>query len=53
MLHVKDFKMTPDVTASNPPRSTEMGHGSIDYQRHLRSSKKGQHQACLCGAGRV
>jgi len=40
MLHVKDFKMTPDVTPSSPPPSTEMGHGTIDYRPIFEAAKK-------------
>ncbi|MGA8621338.1 MAG: sugar phosphate isomerase/epimerase [Candidatus Sulfotelmatobacter sp.] len=40
MLHVKDFKMTPSVTPSAPPPSTELGHGTIDYHPIFESAKK-------------
>jgi sugar phosphate isomerase/epimerase len=40
MLHVKDFKLTPTSTASDPPPSTEMGHGTIDYHSIFEAAKK-------------
>jgi sugar phosphate isomerase/epimerase len=40
MLHVKDFKMTPDVTPAAPPPSTELGHGTIDYHAIFEAAKK-------------
>jgi sugar phosphate isomerase/epimerase len=40
MLHVKDFKMTPAVTASAPPPSTELGRGTIDYRPIFEAAKK-------------
>lgn len=40
MLHVKDFKMGPGVTAAAPPPSTELGHGTIDYRPIFEAAKK-------------
>jgi len=40
MLHVKDFKMSPTTTPSDPPPSTEMGRGTIDYQPIFEAAKK-------------
>jgi sugar phosphate isomerase/epimerase len=40
MLHVKDFKITAATTASAPPPSTEMGHGTIDYHPIFEAAKK-------------
>lgn len=40
MLHVKDFKITTSTTASAPPPSTEMGHGTIDYHPIFEAAKK-------------
>jgi sugar phosphate isomerase/epimerase len=40
MLHVKDFKITGATTASAPPPSTEMGHGTIDYHPIFEAAKK-------------
>jgi sugar phosphate isomerase/epimerase len=40
MLHVKDFKITAEVTPSAPPPSTEMGHGTIDYRPIFEAAKK-------------
>jgi sugar phosphate isomerase/epimerase len=39
MLHVKDFKITAATTASAPPPSTEMGHGTIDYHPIFEAAK--------------
>jgi sugar phosphate isomerase/epimerase len=40
MLHVKDFKLTPRSTPADPPPSTEMGHGTIDYRPIFEAAKK-------------
>jgi sugar phosphate isomerase/epimerase len=40
MLHVKDFKLTPASTPADPPPSTEMGHGTIDYHPIFEAAKK-------------
>ena len=40
MLHVKDFKLTSASTPSNPPPSTELGHGTIDYHPIFEAAKK-------------
>jgi sugar phosphate isomerase/epimerase len=35
MLHVKDFKTSPDPAAAsmlNPPEAAELGHGTVDYR---------------------
>lgn len=40
MLHVKDFKMSPTTTPSDPPPSTEMGRGTIDYHPIFEAAKK-------------
>lgn len=41
MLHVKDFKMGSRVyTNSEPPPSTELGRGSIDYRPIFEAAKK-------------
>jgi sugar phosphate isomerase/epimerase len=40
MLHVKDFKMSGAATGSEPPPSTEMGRGTIDYRPIFEAAKK-------------
>lgn len=41
MLHVKDFKLSgAPGTESDPPPSTELGRGSIDYRRIFQAAKK-------------
>jgi len=40
MLHVKDFKMSAAVTPSNPPPSTELGRGTIQYRPIFEAAKK-------------
>jgi sugar phosphate isomerase/epimerase len=40
MLHVKDFKMTAEVTPAAPPPSTELGRGTIDYRPIFEAAKK-------------
>ena len=40
MLHVKDFKMTAGVTPTEPPPSTELGRGTIDYRPIFAAAKK-------------
>lgn len=40
MLHVKDFNMTAAVTPSEPPPSTELGRGTIDYRPIFQAAKK-------------
>jgi sugar phosphate isomerase/epimerase len=40
MLHVKEFKLTTATSASAPPPSTEMGHGTIDYRPIFEAAKK-------------
>jgi sugar phosphate isomerase/epimerase len=41
MLHVKDFKMgSAAYTNSEPPPSTELGRGSIDYHPIFKAAKK-------------
>jgi sugar phosphate isomerase/epimerase len=40
MLHVKDFKISGAVTSSEPPPSTELGRGSIDYHPIFEAAKK-------------
>jgi sugar phosphate isomerase/epimerase len=40
MLHVKDFRITADVTAATAPPSTELGHGTIDYHPIFAAAKK-------------
>ena len=40
MLHVKDFKMSGWVAGSEPPSSTEMGRGTIDYHPIFEAAKK-------------
>jgi sugar phosphate isomerase/epimerase len=40
MLHVKDFKLTAASTPTDPPPSTEMGHGTIDYRPIFEAAKK-------------
>jgi sugar phosphate isomerase/epimerase len=42
MLHVKDFKMTVAAAAGTPPRSTEMGRGTIDYHAIFEAAKRAQ-----------
>lgn len=41
MLHVKDFKMSGRPANSEPPPSTELGRGSIDYRPIFQAAKKG------------
>jgi sugar phosphate isomerase/epimerase len=44
LLHVDDFKLsaaTAKATEADPPPSTEMGRGSIDYRRIFEAAKKG------------
>jgi len=40
MLHVKDFKMTAAVKPSDPPPSTELGRGTIDYHPIFEAARK-------------
>ncbi len=40
MLHVKDFKISGAGTSSEPPPSTELGRGSIDYHPIFEAAKK-------------
>jgi sugar phosphate isomerase/epimerase len=40
MLHVKDFKMSGWAAGSEPPPSTEMGRGTIDYRPIFEAAKK-------------
>jgi sugar phosphate isomerase/epimerase len=40
MLHVKDFKLNGWTVWSEPPPSTEMGRGSIDYRPVFEAAKK-------------
>jgi sugar phosphate isomerase/epimerase len=40
MLHVKEFKMTAWTPGGEPPPSTEMGRGSIDYRPIFEAAKK-------------
>jgi sugar phosphate isomerase/epimerase len=40
MLHVKEFKMSGWTPGSEPPPSTEMGRGSIDYRAIFEAAKK-------------
>jgi sugar phosphate isomerase/epimerase len=40
MLHVKDFKLTGATPGSEPPPSTELGHGNIDYHPIFAAAKK-------------
>jgi sugar phosphate isomerase/epimerase len=40
MLHVKEFKMNGWTAGSEPPPSTEMGLGSIDYRPIFDAAKK-------------
>jgi sugar phosphate isomerase/epimerase len=40
MLHVKEFKMSGWTAGSEPPPSTEMGRGSIDYRPIFEVAKK-------------
>jgi sugar phosphate isomerase/epimerase len=40
MLHVKDFKLSGWTVGSEPPPSTEMGRGSIDYRPIFEAAKK-------------
>src|SRR5580658_9176503 len=39
MLHVKEFKLTGTTTAADPPPSTEMGRGTIDYRPIFEAAK--------------
>ncbi|MGA3088182.1 MAG: sugar phosphate isomerase/epimerase [Terriglobales bacterium] len=40
MLHVKEFKMNGWTAGSEPPPSTEMGRGTIDYRPIFEAAKK-------------
>ncbi|MGA8152136.1 MAG: TIM barrel protein [Terriglobales bacterium] len=40
MLHVKDFNLKGWTPGSQPPPSTELGHGSIDYRPIFEAAKK-------------
>ncbi|MGA7622660.1 MAG: sugar phosphate isomerase/epimerase [Candidatus Acidiferrales bacterium] len=41
MLHIKDFKLTgAPATDAEPPPSTELGRGSIDYRLIFQAAKK-------------
>jgi sugar phosphate isomerase/epimerase len=40
MLHVKDFNMSGVTASSEPPPSTEMGRGTIDYRPIFEAAKK-------------
>lgn len=40
LLHVKDFKLPPANPAEHP-KSTELGHGTIDYHAIFAAAKKG------------
>jgi sugar phosphate isomerase/epimerase len=40
MLHVKDFKLTGAAPGSEPPPSTELGYGNIDYHPIFAAAKK-------------
>ncbi len=40
MLHVKEFKMSGWTPGAEPPPSTEMGRGSIDYHPIFEAAKK-------------
>ena len=40
MLHVKDFKKDGAAASSEPPPSTELGRGSIDYRPIFEAAKK-------------
>jgi sugar phosphate isomerase/epimerase len=40
MLHVKEFKMNGWTASSEPPPSTEMGRGSIDYRPIFEAARK-------------
>jgi sugar phosphate isomerase/epimerase len=40
MLHVKEFKLGGWTAGSEPPPSTEMGRGSIDYRPIFEAAKK-------------
>jgi sugar phosphate isomerase/epimerase len=42
MLHVKEFKMSGWTPGPDPPPSTEMGRGSIDYRPIFEAAKKGR-----------
>ncbi|MCU1297083.1 MAG: sugar phosphate isomerase/epimerase [Acidobacteriaceae bacterium] len=44
LLHVKDFKLNGPATVLNPPPSTELGRGTIDYHRIFAAAKKGNIQ---------
>ena len=40
MLHVKDFNLKGFVPGTEPPPSTELGRGSIDYRAIFLAAKK-------------
>jgi len=40
LLHVKDFMITPAPKLSDPPPSTELGNGKIDYHPIFAAAKK-------------
>jgi sugar phosphate isomerase/epimerase len=39
LLHVKDFKLNGPATVLNPPPSTELGRGTIDYHKIFEAAK--------------
>jgi sugar phosphate isomerase/epimerase len=39
LLHVKDFKLNGPATVLNPPPSTELGRGTIDYHKIFAAAK--------------
>jgi sugar phosphate isomerase/epimerase len=40
LLHVKDFKLNGPATVLNPPPSTELGRGTIDYHKIFEAAKQ-------------
>jgi sugar phosphate isomerase/epimerase len=40
LLHVKDFKLNGPATVLNPPPSTELGRGTVDYHKIFEAANK-------------
>lgn len=40
MLHIKDFKLNGSTSVVNPPPSTELGRGSVDYRPIFAAAKQ-------------
>ena len=48
MLHVKDFKVSGVASATNPPPSTELGRGSLDYKAIFGAAKEAKASITHC-----